>query len=199
LQLTIKDFFKYFLKNEYWYLFFGDILFCYFASLFNLNILKKMKKLILSVATISVMFFSCAKVVDPVVDPRDQILGDYTGILSTTILRSKIPLAGADTTIVEPNMKFKVEKSGSDITMDGIVGTKVTNASNGATFNIVSQTRTVDGLAVPINGFTAFTLGSESFSGGYISATKQLTFGITGTVTVSGMALEYRAIMIATK
>lgn len=89
----------------------------------------------------SVMFFSCTKTDDPVpADPRDQILGAYTGTSTILIMGSKVS-GGKDTTIVDKAFKFNVEKSGSNIIMDGITGNNVTAASNGATFNIVSYYR----------------------------------------------------------
>ncbi len=151
---------------------------------------------------------SCKK--DEVIDPRDQIVGTYTGKVNVLAKYSEEPSLGLDDETFEENVTIKIEKNASvkdeinitELDADGNTIYKanaVTDAINGVTFNIPSQTITESEVTYTISGYTNFTLGSSKYDGAYNSNTNILKFGYEGNVLMNGYKIPYLTTYSLTK
>ncbi len=165
-------------------------------------------KLVLLVFAFATVLFSCKKS-ETAVDPRDEMVGTYSEktTMITKLTQAVPAIAGAtDETDVDnsgavtltvtknPNdskgLIFK--ETDTDNTTYTYNVSSVAGASNGATFNIASQTVTLtDGSTGTWQGTYSYDLAGLKFDGGYISATKTLSFGLQGTMKVTINAIKY--------
>lgn len=146
-----------------------------------------MKKLVVGMfALLPLLFVGCSE--DEPVDIRLAAVGEYSGTIKYYYLDG--------TTLVDfnqdENVEFEVSK-GSDAQTISIqilgsefLGTKVTEASNGFTFDINSGI--IDGVS--FSGYQGIILGSTKFDGRFEKNSERLTFFITD--TEDGVTYVYR-------
>jgi hypothetical protein len=94
---------------------------------------------------------------------------------------------------------FEVKEGGNVI----FKGEKVAAASNGFTFDIPSQSLTVDGDAFTVNGYDGVTLGTVEYNGLYDKTSKKLTgyFSTSAEIEIDGTVYEVELVfeVIGTK
>lgn len=145
---------------------------------------------------------SCTKE-ETVTDPRDQIVGTYTGKQIVSVSYSDFPVLDMTDVLETYNVTVKIEKSTTvkeeiiitEIDADGNTTYKanaVTLASNGSTFNIPSQLVPFDETTnCTINGYTNVTLGSSKYDGVYFSDDKKISYGFKGNVYTDGYPVPF--------
>ena len=152
--------------------------------------------LMLGFTTVSVT--SCTKAEEevkeePMVDVREQAIGTYKGVFKL--------VHADDTTVVESTWSedFGVKKDPNNATaidfiMDGkpgLKGVKISEASNGFSFDIASQTIEVDGQTYVVEGVNMIDLGGVKYHGAYHSGDKEIGAAMTITVNSVDMFLIF--------
>jgi hypothetical protein len=171
-----------------------------------------MKRFSLPLSIILIAFItflsSCSDEKEEVpVDPRDQAMATYN-------YRTKFYLVDTDgsldytgsgddetgTFIVSKTTNGFEAKEGGEVLF---AGEKVAAASNGFTFDIPSQTISVDGVSFNVDGYDGVTLNGVKYNGMYEPGSDKMTayFYADVQVTVEGQVYEMELVfeVIATK
>lgn len=163
--------------------------------------MNKTKFISISLLLIVALFSSCKeKETEVKVDPRDQLVGTYEGIATMTIDLSSLDESFEDSVDID-TVTIVVTKDAA--VADGIIlkngdvsfkGNGIVLASNGAAFNVPSQTVSIDGTNIGISGFNCFTVGDKKYSGGYESASKTIAYGFGGTIKDGDLSIPFTTV-----
>jgi hypothetical protein len=156
-------------------------------------------KLFVGFALIALFSFEgCKKHSNTETDIRENLVGTYTGNKQSIVQWSTLSNSFSDSTRND-NIVFKVAidssaSGGLVITESGPVGlpslrykaSAVTTTGVGIVFSIPQQAVPISvnntSVTVDIVGLKSYTLNNNKYDGGYVSATKQMIIGYTGTL-----------------
>jgi hypothetical protein len=150
-------------------------------------------------ALLAIVTLSCSKD-DPKPDPRTAAMGTYNYTTKYYYINADNELEFTDDDLTETGTAIAaVTDNGFQISEGGKVqfkAVKVTEASNGFTFDIESQTITEDGQTVTISGYEGATLttagGSVTkYDGVFLKADKKLEAYFQFQVTIDGVPYTF--------
>ncbi len=172
-------------------------------SIFFKKAMKKAMTIIAFMVLISTVFLSCKKKDPAPVDIRDQAIGNYDG----TIYYFALDVTSLDDltmALFKEDQDFSIAKnSGNPLTIDFIIdgevafmGSKITEASNGFPFDIVSQTFKDGGDIYDVFGEEIIDFGGTAYNGAYFARFRRIEAAFNITIDFDGSGEEVDAILL---
>lgn len=131
-------------------------------------------------ALLFVLVVACSKDDDPI-DIRKDAEGTYTYVGQMSYVDGSSLISLGSKYDFQGNIQVLLNNDGKTITVldksDNSVlctGNTITQASNGFTFNVPSQTQTIDGKVYILAGYNGITLSGSKYHGMYDKAQKEL-------------------------
>ena len=146
--------------------------------------MKNVSKTILYFLLLSFSIFSissCDSDDDDIKDIREQATGNYS---YTVEMIAYDGLGNTESTTLDGNFAIKPSSSNStsiEFIENGkvfLTGNKVTEAGNGFSFDLSSQTTEIEGQTVRIEGYNCVNLASVEYNGAYFNSEKKIRMGL---------------------
>ena len=146
--------------------------------------MKNVSKTILYFLLLSFSIFSissCDSDDDDIKDIREQATEKYS---YTVDMIAYDGLGNTESTTLDGNFAIKPSSSNStsiEFIENGkvfLTGNKVTEAGNGFSFDLSSQTTEIEGQPVRIEGYNCVNLASVEYNGAYFNSEKKIRMGL---------------------